>query len=165
LVLARLAGLLAAGQELVRLVAVVPTRAELWLLEQALGLEPSSVEGGVAAGLLVVGEEAVGFRHELLRQAVEGSLSTLGRRQLHRRVLRVLSDAKGRPVDIARLVHHARQADDTDAVLRYAPEAARQAAAVGAHREAVGHYRAALPHIDRSSWPGGWTTPRRSATP
>jgi DNA-binding CsgD family transcriptional regulator len=54
-------------------------------------------------------------------------------------------------VDIARLVHHARQADDVDAVLRYAPEAARQAAAVAAHREAVGHYRVALAYADRLS--------------
>jgi hypothetical protein len=38
-------------------------------------------------------------------------------------------------------------------VLRYAPEAARQAAAVAAHREAVGHYRAVLPHADRLSPP------------
>src|SRR5215211_3720433 len=37
LVLARLGGLPAAAQEVVRLVAVVPTRAELWLLEAALG--------------------------------------------------------------------------------------------------------------------------------
>jgi hypothetical protein len=151
LVLARLAGLPADAQKVARLVAVVPTRTELWLLDEVLGPEPSLVEGGVAAGLLVVGEEAVGFRHELLRQAVEGSLSTLGRRDLHRRVLRVLSDAKGRGVDVARLVHHARQADDVEAVLRYAPEAARQAAAVAAHREAVGHYRAALPHADSLS--------------
>ena len=56
-------------------------------------------------------------------------------------------------MDIARLVHHARQADDADAVLRYAPEAARQAAAVAAHREAVGHYRTALRHADRLSPP------------
>ena len=34
-------------------------------------------------------------------------------------------------------------------MLRYAPEAARQAAAVAAHREAVGHYRAALAHAER----------------
>jgi len=149
LVLARLAGLPANAQEVVRLVAVVPTRAELWLLEEALGPEPAAVERCVAAGLLVVGEEAVGFRHELLRQAVEGALSTLGRHQLHRRILRVLSEAQGRGVDIARLVHHARQADDAEAVLRYAPAAARQAAAVSAHREAVEHYRAALPHADR----------------
>jgi DNA-binding CsgD family transcriptional regulator/tetratricopeptide (TPR) repeat protein len=149
LVLARLAGLPADAQEVVRLVAVVPTRAELWLLEEALGPGPATVERCVAAGLLVVGEEAVGFRHELLRQAVEGSLSPLGRRQLHRRVLEVLLKAEGGEVDIARLVHHARQAGDAEAVLRYAPEAARQAAAVSAHREAVGHYRAALDHADR----------------
>jgi tetratricopeptide (TPR) repeat protein len=149
LVLARLAGLPADAQEVVRLVAVVPTRAELWLLEEALGPAPTAVERCVAAGLLVVNGEAAGFRHELLRQAVEGSLSTLGRRELHRWVLRVLADGQGRRVDIARLVHHAREANDAEAVLRYAPEAARQAAAVAAHREAVGHYKAALPHAER----------------
>jgi DNA-binding CsgD family transcriptional regulator len=153
LVLARLGGLPAAAQEVVRLVAVVPTRTELWLLEAALRPEPEAVERCAGAGLLVIDEEAVGFRHELLRQAVEGWLSALGRRELHRRVLQVLSGAQGRGVDIARLVHHARQADDVDAVLRHAPEAARQAAAVAAHREAVGHYRAVLPHAGRLSPP------------
>ncbi|HET6814909.1 MAG TPA: hypothetical protein VFJ69_13045, partial [Actinomycetota bacterium] len=59
LVLARLAGLPADAQEAVRLVAVVPTRAELGLLEQAPGPPASAVEAGVAAGLLVVGSEAV----------------------------------------------------------------------------------------------------------
>jgi len=153
LVLARLTGLAADAKKVVWLVAVVPTRTELWLLEEALGPEPTAVERCAEAGLLIIEEEAVGFRHELLRQAVEGSVSALGRRDLHRRVLQVLSDAQGRGVDIARLVHHARQADDADAVLRYAPEAARQAAAVAAHREAVGHYRAALRHADRLSPP------------
>jgi DNA-binding CsgD family transcriptional regulator/tetratricopeptide (TPR) repeat protein len=149
LVLARLAGLPAGAQEVVRLVAVVPTRAELWLLEEVLRPRPSTVEAGVAAGLLIVDQEAAGFRHELLRQAVEGSLSTLGRRELNRRVLGALAGAPEREVDLARLVHHAREAGDAEAVLRYAPEAARQAAAVAAHREAVGHYRAALAHAGR----------------
>ena len=149
LVLARLAGLPADAREVVRLVAVVPTRAELWLLEQAARPAPSAVELGVSAGLLVVGPEAVGFRHELLRQAVEGSLSALARRELNRRVLEVLAGAPDRRVDLARLVHHAREAGDVEAVLRYAPEAARQAAAVAAHREAVGHYRAVLAHDER----------------
>jgi len=149
LVLARLAGLPADAQEVVRLVAVVPTRTELWLLERALGPARSAVEACVARGLLVVGEETLGFRHELLRRAVEGSLSTLGRRELNRRVLGVLAGATDRAVDLARLVHHAREAGDVDAVLRYAPEAARQAAAVAAHREAVGHYRVVLAHAER----------------
>jgi DNA-binding CsgD family transcriptional regulator/tetratricopeptide (TPR) repeat protein len=149
LVLARLGGLPAAAQEVVRLVAVVPTRAELWLVEAALGPAPSAVEAAVAGGLLVAGAEAVGFRHELLRRAVEGSLSALARRELNRRVLEALAAAPDREVDLARLVHHAREAGDVEAVLRWAPEAARQAAAVAAHREAVGHYRAALDHAGR----------------
>jgi DNA-binding CsgD family transcriptional regulator/tetratricopeptide (TPR) repeat protein len=149
LVLARLAGLPAEAQEVVRLVAVVPTRAELWLLEAALRPAPAAVEAGAAAGLLVVGPETVGFRHELLRQAVEGSLSALGRRELNRRVLEVLAGAPEAAVDVARLAHHAREAGDPEAVLGSAPEAARQAAAVAAHREAVGHYRAVLPLAGR----------------
>ncbi|HEV2871301.1 MAG TPA: AAA family ATPase, partial [Actinomycetota bacterium] len=82
LVLARLAGLAADAQEVVRLVAVVPTRTELWLLDRALGPSPAAVEACLAGGLLVAGPDAVGFRHELLRRAVEGSLSALARREL-----------------------------------------------------------------------------------
>jgi tetratricopeptide (TPR) repeat protein len=149
LVLARLGGLPADAREVVRLVAVVPTRAELWLLEEAVRPAPSAVEAALAGGLLVAGPEAVGFRHELLRQAVEGALPALTRRELNRRVLEALAAAPEREVDLARLVHHAREAGDTEAVLRYAPEAARQAAAVASHREAVGHYRAALAHAGR----------------
>jgi DNA-binding CsgD family transcriptional regulator/tetratricopeptide (TPR) repeat protein len=149
LVLARYGALPAEAQEVARLVAVVPTRAEPWLLEQAGGLATQAVEAGVAAGLLVVGGDAVGFRHELLRRAVEGSLSVLARRELNRRVLDVLASNPERHVDVARLVHHAREAGDVDAVLRYAPHAARRAAAVGAHRQAVEHYRAVMAQASR----------------
>jgi DNA-binding CsgD family transcriptional regulator len=149
LVLARLAGLPADARAVVRLVAVVPTRAELWLVEAALAPAPAAVEAAVDGGLLVIDAEAVGFRHELVRRAVEGSLSALARRALNRRVLAALTGAPDRGVDLARLVHHAREAGDPEAVLRHGPEAARQAAAVAAHREAVGHYRAVLAHAGR----------------
>ena len=149
LVLARFGGLAADAQEVVRLIAVIPTRAELWLLEEAVRPHPEAVDAGVAAGLIVAGSDAIGFRHELLRRAVESSLSTLSCRELNRRVLEVLTGASERGVDVARLVHHAREAGDVEAVMRYAPEAARQAAAVAAHREAIGHYRAVLPYADR----------------
>src|SRR5262249_54565855 len=46
--------------------------------------------------------------------------------------------------DLARLVHHAEAAADTDAVLRFAPAAAARAASLGAHREAAAHYGRAL---------------------
>ncbi len=51
--------------------------------------------------------------------------------------------------DPARLVHHALEAGDVDAVVEWAPRAARDAAASGAHRQATAHYRAALDHADR----------------
>ena len=47
-------------------------------------------------------------------------------------------------VDVARLAHHADAAGDTDAVCLFAPEAARRAASVGSHREAVAQYARAL---------------------
>src|SRR5512132_4744957 len=50
LVLTRFGGLPADAQEVVRLVAVVPTRAELWLVEEAARPAPSAVEVGVSAG-------------------------------------------------------------------------------------------------------------------
>ena len=152
LVLSRYATLPAEARSVVRLVAVVPTRAELWLVEGALQASVAGVHGAVAAavarGLLVTTGDAVTFRHELLRRAVESSLDELDRRDLNRRVLAVLV-ADDERVDIARLVHHARAAGDVEATLRYAPDAAERAAAVSAHREAVGHYRAVLAHRDR----------------
>ena len=46
--------------------------------------------------------------------------------------------------DLARLAHHADAAGDSDAVLQFAPAAAKRAAALGAHREAVAQYIRAL---------------------
>src|SRR5262249_6109886 len=46
--------------------------------------------------------------------------------------------------DLARLAHHAEATGDRDAVLRFAPAAAREAAAAGAHREAAAQYARAL---------------------
>ncbi|GIF49375.1 LuxR family transcriptional regulator [Asanoa ferruginea] len=153
LVLARVGGLRDDARAVLQLVAVIPSSTELWLLERALDVPTEAVDAAVSAGLLVVGDDTIGYRHELLRRAVEGSLSVLRRRELNRRILTVLTGGLDRPVDVARLMHHAREAGDDGAVLRYGPEAARQAAAVAAHREAVGHYRAVLTHSERLGAP------------
>jgi tetratricopeptide (TPR) repeat protein len=50
---------------------------------------------------------------------------------------------------VARIVHHAAQAGDVDAIVRYGPAAAREAARAGAHREAVAHFGLVLDHEDR----------------
>jgi ATP/maltotriose-dependent transcriptional regulator MalT len=96
-------------------------------------------------GLLDVGIEFVAFHHELIRQAVEASLTESERTSFNRRALESLLSV----ADPARLVHHAREAGDVDKLLDLAPRAAEAAAAVGSHREAVDHFRQLTPHLDR----------------
>jgi DNA-binding CsgD family transcriptional regulator/tetratricopeptide (TPR) repeat protein len=90
------------------------------------------------------------FRHELARLAVAEQVPAFRRISIHRQILAALRDrsATGVPVDHARMAHHAEAAADSEAVLAYAPEAAAQAAALGAHREAVSQYRRVLRHGD-----------------
>ncbi len=138
----RLAGLSDAARAAVQLVAVVPQAAELWLLADTVGARPAAVDEALRAGILELRGEAVAFRHELARAATAADLGDLHRRELETLVLAALL-ARG-DVEPARLVHHARAAADADAVRRLAPVAARAAAAVGGHRQALDHWEAAL---------------------
>jgi DNA-binding CsgD family transcriptional regulator/tetratricopeptide (TPR) repeat protein len=143
LILDRIQLLSAAARDLAHLVAVVPTRADAPL---ASG-RGDSVAECLGAGVLVAAGDGVAYRHELLRTAVESSLTPVRRRDLHQHVLRVLVDVGG--VDPGRLVHHARLAGDGEAVLRYGRIAGEAAGRHGSHREAAAHYRAAAAHADR----------------
>jgi DNA-binding CsgD family transcriptional regulator/tetratricopeptide (TPR) repeat protein len=143
LILDRIHLLPAPARDLAHLVAVVPTRADAALVSGAADLVDSCIAGGV----LVSAGDGVSYRHEVLRNAVEESLAPVRRAELHRRVLSVLADVPG--VDPGRLVHHARLAGDTDAVLEYGRIAGAAAARQGAHREAADHYRAAAGYADR----------------
>jgi predicted ATPase/DNA-binding CsgD family transcriptional regulator len=146
LVLARHARLPAAAQATVRLASVVPARIERWLVDHLLAPDLDALEQCLNSGLLVAHGAALGFRHELARAAVEASLPEPVAQSLHAAVLRALDDAAAPPVSMARRVHHATRAGDAAAVLRLAPQAARQAEARGAHREAAAHWRCALDH-------------------
>jgi DNA-binding CsgD family transcriptional regulator len=92
--------------------------------------------------------DTISFRHELARQAVEGTLSPALRQELHAEILRALVEHGVEQTLLARLVHHAALAQDSALTLRFAPEAARQAAARGAHREAMAQYQTALRHAN-----------------
>ena len=142
-VLARAAPLSAGAKALLEAVAVVPQRAELWLLERIAADELANLDECLASGMLTTDATSVGFRHELARLAIEASVSVTRRIALHRDVLVALHDAPG-GLDLARVAHHAEAAGDADAVLEYAPAAAMRAAALGAHREAVSQYARAL---------------------
>jgi tetratricopeptide (TPR) repeat protein len=91
------------------------------------------------------------FRHELARQAVEDSLPVGRARFLHAQILAALRPREGEEVSLARLVHHAVRAGDEETTLRLAPQAARQASALGAHRAAISLYASVLRYRSRLS--------------
>jgi DNA-binding CsgD family transcriptional regulator/tetratricopeptide (TPR) repeat protein len=154
-VLARAAKLSPAGRRVAELVCVIPGAVEPWLVDRTVGQDDAAVEECLAAGLVRGEGGELAFRHELARLALDDSLPPSRRQRLHAQVLAAL-EARG-SVPVARLAHHADGAGSAEAVLRFAPAAATEAAALGAHREAASQYRLALryaavvPADDRAS--------------
>ncbi|GAA1808929.1 ATP-binding protein [Agromyces neolithicus] len=143
----RLRRLDAATQDHIEQLAVVPSAVDRDLLARLVPGSEGALRPAEESGLLAVSPEGVRFRHELTRRAVVDALPASRRIQLERRVLAELL-ATG-VADPARLVHHAIAAGDADAVVEWAPRAARDAAASGAHRQAAAHFRVARKHTGR----------------
>jgi DNA-binding CsgD family transcriptional regulator len=143
-VLARAARLSAGARRLLDVASLVPGRTERWLLEQLAGHPGAAIAECASAGMLVLTAPAVAFRHELARRAWEGTLEPAAVAAVHGRILEALLERGVENIGAARLVHHAERAGAREQVLRLAPAAAREAAALGAHREAAAHYAVAL---------------------
>ena len=143
-VLARVGRLGTEARMLLEAVAVVPQKAEVWLLEAMVGEAVDRIEECAASGVLHTAPDAVSFRHELARLAVEESLAPDRRVGLHRKALAALAAPPTGTVDLARLAHHADAGGDAEAVLEFAPRAAARASLLGAHREAAAQYGRAL---------------------
>jgi DNA-binding CsgD family transcriptional regulator/tetratricopeptide (TPR) repeat protein len=147
-VLARLMRSSAATRELAELVSISPGKTEAWLLDSLIGAHGSAVDEGVTRGLLATHGDAVSFRHELARLAVRSTIPAEQARAMHGRVFEVL---ESQDADLTQLVHHAALANNADAVLKYAPLAAKEAAHLGAHREAAAHLSAVLRYCNALS--------------
>ena len=149
-VLARVSRLTAGAREVLDAAALIGTRIELPLLETVTGCPPAAVDELLASGLLAGNGAGSGaglsFRHEIVRMVVAGAISPLRSGPVHARILGALRDLGC--ADDARLAFHAEAAGDGPGVLRYAPAAARRAAALGAHREAAAQFERALRFAD-----------------
>ena len=150
-VLARVRSLDPSTQDVLEQLAVVPSALDRWLADV---LVPGAGQGAVAAlavaeerGLLSVSTRKIAFRHELTRRAIADAVPAARLMALNQRVLDALIEHDGS--DVSRIVHHAAQAGDEDAIIRYGPAAGRDAAGAGAHREAVAHFGLVLEHQGR----------------
>jgi DNA-binding CsgD family transcriptional regulator/tetratricopeptide (TPR) repeat protein len=137
------------ARALLEALAVFPAAAELGLLRAVAGEVIETLDECLASGIVVSVGAGVTFRHELARLVIDQSTAPNRRVELHAGALRALGNSH----DYARLAHHAEAANDASAVLRFAPEAARQAAAVGAHRESAEQYSRALRFGQKMSAP------------
>ena len=146
-VLSRVTRLSSPAREMLELVSVIPAKAEMWLVAEPVNSIPTVLEECLCSGMLRSDGEALAFRHELARRAIEASLGIPRQKILHSRVLEKLLARKSETL-LPRIVHHALQAGDIATVIAYAPVAARQAAALNAHREAASHYTTALTYAD-----------------
>jgi DNA-binding CsgD family transcriptional regulator len=137
-VLARAAKLTPEARQVLEIASLVPGRAELGLIDA----HDEAIEAATRGGIVRIESGAIVFRHELARRAIEDSVSELRRMSMHRAILARLIE-RGEP-SLARRAHHAAGGRDAEAILRFAPLAAAEAAKAGAHREASAHLGNAL---------------------
>jgi DNA-binding CsgD family transcriptional regulator len=155
-VLARAGRLSPSARAVLDAAAVAGPRIEPGLLQVLTAAEIGSIEECLATGVLRAETGAYAFRHELARQAILQAQTPTQRASLHRMALQALASDAATCRAAARLAAHADGAGDAQAVRHWAPIAAREAAALGAHRQAAVQWTRALRHLD--------AVPERAAT-
>ncbi len=155
LLLARVEGVPATTRQVLGALAVAARPIEDELLIAALGLESRDVavalRDGIERGVLAVDlpEGRFRFRHELLREAIEGEVLPAERRRLHAAFATILSaspdeESVGPAAAAAVLAAHWLGAGRVVEAYRASIAAAAEAETVHAHADAYRQYRQAL---------------------
>ena len=90
----------------------------------------------IASRILIIRNNRIFFKHELYRRTIEVSLSPFKRIALNKNLLQLFLSSFEEQGEIEKIVHYAKNANENELVVKYAPLAAKQAACVGAHIEA-----------------------------
>jgi len=155
LVLGRLARLPEKSRRLVELASIFAGYCGENIAQAVIPFGRADLERCEQVGLVVSRPGRLVFRHELIRQAVERSLSQSTRIHLYRLVLEVyeslgMGEPSAWPADFnpALMVQLADELGDVNRLLRYAPAAASRAVASGSRREGVTLFELIGPHVD-----------------
>jgi DNA-binding CsgD family transcriptional regulator/tRNA A37 threonylcarbamoyladenosine biosynthesis protein TsaE len=151
IVLSKLSNLSSETRKFLELISVIPGRINKDIINQLSKHENKVIDEAVDAGILKIFHEYILFKHELVRLAIEDSLTFFKKEQLNSQILSVLLEQKEINQNLASIVHHADNANNIKIISEYAPIAAQQASALGAHNQAANHYLTALKYIDHLS--------------
>lgn len=103
-----------------------------------------SIHDGLDLKILILQDGLVSFKHELYRRTIENSLSEGARIALNKKILDSFLKTFEQNGEIERIIHHAKNANEYELVIKYAPLAAKHASSVGAHMEASKLYLTAI---------------------
>ena len=126
------------------LLSVIPGSFEVKYLEKFEPLYAAALERCLESRILFLQDGFIAFKHELFRRTIEANLSPLKRLSLNKRILDLLLESFEQNQAVERIMHHAKNANEYELVVKYAPLAARKAASVGAHVEAGRLYLSAI---------------------
>jgi hypothetical protein len=127
-----------------QVLSVIPNGFEINYLEK---MEPSyaaSIHNCLDLQILIPKNGLIFFKHELFRRTIEDSLSPLLRIELNKKILALFRESFEKNKQVERIIHHAKNANDHELVVKYAPLAAERASCLGAHVEASRLYLTAI---------------------
>jgi DNA-binding CsgD family transcriptional regulator/tetratricopeptide (TPR) repeat protein len=133
------------GQDVLKILSVIPGVISSRDVAALVGYANEGLGECEQRELLREEGESLEFCHDLIRRAVEASLTATQRVAINRKALTDLPPG----TDPARLVHHARACHDTPRLIELTPRAARAALSAGSYKEAVDYFRLLEPHIDQ----------------
>jgi len=114
-------------------------------IKSALG---KAIDHCFAISVIIVQNNKVVFKHELYPRTIEESLTPFKRMELNKMILEFFLASFEEKGEIERILHYAKNANEKKLVVKYAPEAAEKAAAIGAHKEASKLFLTAIEHFE-----------------
>ncbi|MHA4806814.1 helix-turn-helix transcriptional regulator [Flavitalea flava] len=131
-------------RQLWEILSVLPTGFEDKYLEKIDPEYSAAIQNCLGVGILIRKDGLISFKHELYRRTIESSLSPFVRVELNKRILDLFLESFEENQETERIIHHAKNANEYEIVVHYAPLAAKQAAFLGAHLEACKLYLTAI---------------------
>jgi DNA-binding CsgD family transcriptional regulator len=144
-VIARVRRLSIGAQEALKTLAVIPEpipRVDALRLD---GVDDARLDECQRRELLDERGDMIAFRHELIRRAVERSLTAGERLARHRVVLMALPEETHPSL----IIHCAAEGKDVERLVDVVPRSASYAVRMGSHIQAVEDFRQLGPHLDR----------------